>query len=615
MKRSFTFVIVLLTTFGLLARPQPSGAQTYYYIAFQSNRDGSDDIFIMDTSGGGVRNLTANRANDRHPDWSPDGTQITFASDRSGNFDVYVMQNNGAEPRNLTNNSANDNSPDWSPDGSTILFISDRDGGQDVYTVAVADGAVQRITSNGTRKSAPTWSPDGTKIAYWEGAEGLEQIVTFDLASGASTTLTSGAPSSWAAWSPDGSSIAYFQNTALGTADIYEIPAGGGLARNLTDNPANDVRPAYAPDGNEIVFASDRTGNLEIFSSSREGGFIRQLTQNAGDDTSPAWQPIPAPVQEAEGSAVLVQNGLQLAPSGDLSGSEQSGQGQLRLFAPSQVTMNDLIIVRLEIEPDSATVATPTPSGYEPTLAPAIREQTLDVYTILGAELRGVDLDRFDIYPSPTDYVLRLNLDEVNYWEWELVPRGNQALGVNFLSANVYQPVVQADGTVAKNSLFDARFTIEVVQGGNTEPTVVPTTETPLAAAAPVADNRLFALTYSDENSFALVVLASADLSTARLTGAGYLFGEFFVSADFPDLETLGWTEGVCLIYVRDGSENNYHPPRPCNPERTFQQFLNSGDVFWYDDFANEVRDVIVRFADRIFTCSGLQAPSYCFFP
>jgi len=441
MKRWFTVVIVLLASFGLLAHTPPSRAQTYYYIAFQSNRDGSDDIFIMDTSGGSVRNLTANRANDRHPDWSPDGTQITFASDRSGNFDVYVMQNNGAEPRNLTNNSANDNSPDCSPDGRSILFISDRDGGLDVYTVAVADGTVQRITSDGARKSAPTWSPDGSLIAFWEGAEGQEQIVTFDLTSGMRAPLTAGAPSSWAAWSPDGNSIAYFQNTPSGTADIFEIPALGGTARDLTDNPANDVRPAYAPDGNQIVFASDRTGNVEIFVSNRDGTFPRQLTQNAGEDTSPAWQPIPAPIQQAEGSAVLVQNGLQLSSSSDLSGSEQAGQGQLRLFAPAQVTMNDLIIVRLEIEPETATVATPTPNAYEPTLAPAIRDQTLDVYTILGAELRGVDLDRFDIYPNPTDYVLRLNLDEVNYWEWELVPRGSETLGINFLSANVYQPI------------------------------------------------------------------------------------------------------------------------------------------------------------------------------
>ena len=58
---------------------------------------------------------------------TPSG-RIAFTSDRDGNNEIYVMYADGTNQHNLTNNTADDNQASWSPDGDLILFSTDRDG-------------------------------------------------------------------------------------------------------------------------------------------------------------------------------------------------------------------------------------------------------------------------------------------------------------------------------------------------------------------------------------------------------------------------------------------------------------------------------------------------------
>ena len=106
------------TVFGLalllLVTSAGSAQLTETKIAFTSNRDGNDEIYVMNADGTNPVNLTNNPAEDRGPPiWSPDGTQIFFGSNRDGNFEVYVMNADGSNPVNLTNNPAEDNFPSW----------------------------------------------------------------------------------------------------------------------------------------------------------------------------------------------------------------------------------------------------------------------------------------------------------------------------------------------------------------------------------------------------------------------------------------------------------------------------------------------------------------------
>ena len=79
---------------------------------------------------------------DNAPAWSPDGRQIAFESDRGGGLDIYVMNADGSAVKRLTNDPATDSEPAWSLDGKSIAFWSTRDGNAEIY-VTNANGRHQ----------------------------------------------------------------------------------------------------------------------------------------------------------------------------------------------------------------------------------------------------------------------------------------------------------------------------------------------------------------------------------------------------------------------------------------------------------------------------------------
>ena len=75
----FAGLCVCLTSGELVLRNALAAFNTGR-IVFTSMRDGNLEIYVMDADGGNQERLTNNPANDRDPDWSPDGTKIAFSS-------------------------------------------------------------------------------------------------------------------------------------------------------------------------------------------------------------------------------------------------------------------------------------------------------------------------------------------------------------------------------------------------------------------------------------------------------------------------------------------------------------------------------------------------------
>jgi Tol biopolymer transport system component len=92
------------------------------------------------------------------------------------------------------------------------------------------------------------------------------------------------------AWSPDGTQIA-FPSDRGGDIEIFVMNADGTDVRQLTDDPGGDLFAAWSPDGTQIAFASDRDGDFEIFVMHADGTDVRQLTDHPSDDIAPAWSP------------------------------------------------------------------------------------------------------------------------------------------------------------------------------------------------------------------------------------------------------------------------------------------------------------------------------------
>ena len=92
------------------------------------------------------------------------------------------------------------------------------------------------------------------------------------------------------AWSPDGSSIAFVTDRD-GNREIYVMKADGTQQINLTNHGAEDWTPAWSPDGGSIAFSSYRDGNWEVYVMGSDGSNPIRLTDNAAADYGPSWSP------------------------------------------------------------------------------------------------------------------------------------------------------------------------------------------------------------------------------------------------------------------------------------------------------------------------------------
>ncbi|MCK4593543.1 PD40 domain-containing protein [bacterium] len=138
-----------------------------YMIAFSSKRDGDSEIFLINSDGGGLWQLTNNDAEDASPTWSPDSRWIAYSSNRDGNFEIYVTDVYGRNPRRLTRDPADDLTPAWSPDGCLIAFVSERDGPREIYLMDPDGDQVRRLTEDRSNNCTPKWSTDGTEIIFF----------------------------------------------------------------------------------------------------------------------------------------------------------------------------------------------------------------------------------------------------------------------------------------------------------------------------------------------------------------------------------------------------------------------------------------------------------------
>ena len=74
-----------------------------------------------------------------------------------------------------------------------------------------------------------------------------------------------------------------------GNNEIYIMDSDGNNPRRLTNNPVDDVDPAWSLDGKTIAFKSDRDGNSEIYVMDADGNNPRNLTNNPAHDRWPSW--------------------------------------------------------------------------------------------------------------------------------------------------------------------------------------------------------------------------------------------------------------------------------------------------------------------------------------
>ncbi len=256
-------------------------------IAFASIRTGNDDVFVMDSDGSNVRQLTTNTASDRNPSISADGSKVFFESTRIGTPQIFVINSDGTGEKRLTGNSFSDYGAEVSPDGNYVVFASNRDGNAEIY-IMDSDGTDQRrLTNISAIDDSPVISPDGSRIVFISDRGSVRRVWTMNIDGSGAAQVTGGSFGNEydPRWSPDGSKIVYV-NTSGG---INTINANGTGASQIVSGPGKSS-PAYSPDGQKVIYSGDAGGgNREIFVASADGsGSPARLTYESANDNQPS---------------------------------------------------------------------------------------------------------------------------------------------------------------------------------------------------------------------------------------------------------------------------------------------------------------------------------------
>lgn len=153
-------------------------------VAFVSNRDGDDEIYIQNVyDPSALTKVTDNGRSDKDPDWSPDGGAIAYAGeDSNGDYELFLfgLLGGGGSPRQLTDNDAQDEMPAFSPKGNLLAFASDRSGNYEIYVMNINTGEVEQITDNPGIDLLPDWSPDGERIVFASNRDGDYDLYVID---------------------------------------------------------------------------------------------------------------------------------------------------------------------------------------------------------------------------------------------------------------------------------------------------------------------------------------------------------------------------------------------------------------------------------------------------
>ncbi len=267
----------------------------------------SKQVYISDFDGSNAVAITKGNFPHLSPSFSADGKFVTYTSYEEGNPDLFIYDVDKRTSRKLSGYKGINSGGNFSPSGTVVAFTGSVKGDADIYTVLPGGGTRKMFISGSGLDVDPSFSPDGKKIAFVSGRFGNPHIfvAALDWASSSEPRVTSDKRLTYAgwynatpAWAPESDRIAFAgYDKEIDRFDLFMMNADGSKLERLTLRTGDNERPWFSPNGQNIVFMSNRTNGLnvksvhQLFMMNRDGGNQRQLLTGLYEAQTPCWGP------------------------------------------------------------------------------------------------------------------------------------------------------------------------------------------------------------------------------------------------------------------------------------------------------------------------------------
>jgi TolB protein len=180
---------------SIIAQPCWAGHTALYYTSYKLNYP---FIFRHELATGARTSISRFAGLNSSAAVSPDGSRICMILSKNGSPDVYVANSDGSGLKQLTFTREDESSPCWSPDGKKIAYVSRESGSARLYSIPASGGKASRIMTTGVINiTEPDYSPDGKWIAFTSQARDFT-ICIVKAEGGDAIPLVSGEDPSWA---------------------------------------------------------------------------------------------------------------------------------------------------------------------------------------------------------------------------------------------------------------------------------------------------------------------------------------------------------------------------------------------------------------------------------
>ena len=276
----------------------PDG-QHLAFLRMNPDNDRYGELWLANPDGSQPRlHYTHRRGAMRWVSWSPDSKNLMVASVplASAAIMFYIIPANGDSAQAVTPAAglATTSNPVWLSNDRIVYAINEARAtsltGQASRVVehALRDGTIRELLSLPNACRDVSIFADGRILMGL--AQQAQNLVLVDRAGtpeARETWLTRGASADrQPCFSPDGQRVMFSSNRS-GNLDIWEITLASGAITRLTDDPGNDWDPAYTPDGTHLLWSSDRSGVFEVWESRADGSAAHQVSSDSVDAENP----------------------------------------------------------------------------------------------------------------------------------------------------------------------------------------------------------------------------------------------------------------------------------------------------------------------------------------